>query len=148
MIAPQSIDPLILPSVTLSECQLLPRTPCIYFVIDQDEQVQYIGKSVNVSNRWYTHHKKQDANSFKGARIAWLVVSDRRPLIGIEQALIKHFNPPLNQKRHKYTAMSALRYGAGITREEVAYRLKISLIEIANWEHGRSVPKIKAGSVR
>lgn len=143
MFPPESVNPLNLPSVTLSDRQLLPEMPAIYFVIDQDGRVQYIGKSVNLANRWYVHHKSQDAHSLKGARIAWLAVSNCRLLTGIEQALINHFNPPLNQKHHEYTAMAALRYAAGITREEVAYKLKISITEIANWEHGRTIPKLR-----
>ncbi len=43
-INPATIDPLALPSVSLQERSQLPTTPCIYFAIDSQGVVQYIGR--------------------------------------------------------------------------------------------------------
>ncbi len=52
MINLQTINLLLLPSVDLNERSQLPSQPCIYFAIDSQGIIQYIGRSVNPRLRW------------------------------------------------------------------------------------------------
>jgi hypothetical protein len=95
MINPASISLESLPSVPLEDRQSLPCEPCIYFAIDGQGVVQYIGRSVNPARRWASHHKRRSLESIGGVRIAYLAL-DADLLADVEAALIEWFNPPLN----------------------------------------------------
>ncbi len=98
MINAESIDISILPSLFLSDRKQLPKVACIYFAIDAMGQIQYIGKSVNLRQRWCgSHHRIEQLKSMENIRIAWLEVSDPLLLPKIENALISQFSPPLNK---------------------------------------------------
>lgn len=90
------VDPLSLPSVGFAERQSLPECSGIYFVIDGDREVVYIGKAKNIFSRWISHHR---ANQVKAciaeARIAWLLVPCNE-LAEAELKLIEVFAPKLN----------------------------------------------------
>ncbi|MGF2037355.1 MAG: helix-turn-helix domain-containing protein [Nostoc sp. CmiVER01] len=95
-INPATIDPLALPSVSLQERSQLPARSCIYFAIDSHGVVQYIGRTVNLKNRWSSHHCYGYLKRIGNVRIAYIEVSDHNLLAEIEDALISHFNPLLN----------------------------------------------------
>lgn len=90
------INPLTLPSVPLVDRRQLPDASGIYFVLSSDDKVQYIGRSVNLQQRWIQHHRLSHLAKLSGVRLAWLEVSDASLLPEIEQALIQWFNPPMN----------------------------------------------------
>ncbi|MEM6403432.1 MAG: GIY-YIG nuclease family protein [Cyanobacteria bacterium P01_D01_bin.116] len=92
------INPLDLPSLPLIERLHLPKCSAVYFVM-QHERVLYIGRTINLAQRWATHQKwsyliKLDTP----VRIAWLECSDKNLLVQIEKALIQEFEPELNGK--------------------------------------------------
>lgn len=90
------INPFSLPHLPLTDLKQLPARPAVYFAL-KDEQVLYIGQSVNLQQRWTTHHRWQQLVKTEGdIRIAWLECSDISLLTEIERALIEHFIPPLN----------------------------------------------------
>ena len=90
------INPLELPSLPLGERSHLPICPAIYFVM-QDERVLYIGKTLNLAQRWATHHKWSYLVQLGAVvRVAWLECSDENILTQIETALIRQFAPELN----------------------------------------------------
>lgn len=92
------INPLTLPSLPLVERSQLPNCPAIYFVM-QSDCVLYIGKSVNLVQRWVAHHKWYQLIKLDGTvKIAWLECTDEALLTQIETALIKQFKPELNGK--------------------------------------------------
>jgi len=95
MINPESLDLSTLPSMPLSDRRQFPSVSCIYFAMSSGD-VQYIGRSVNLQQRWIQHHRRQylDANS----NIAWLEISNIGLLSQIETALIEWFKPPLNRE--------------------------------------------------
>jgi DNA-binding Xre family transcriptional regulator len=97
-IAPDSINVSTLPFVLLEERASLPTTPCIYFAIDSQGVVQYIGRSKNLRRRWKSHDKGIDLACMGGIRIAYLEVSAIDLLPEIEAALIEWFKPPLNER--------------------------------------------------
>ncbi|BAY35665.1 XRE family transcriptional regulator (plasmid) [Nostoc carneum NIES-2107] len=95
-INPATIDLLALPSVSLQERSQLPSTPCIYFAIDSQGVIQYIGRTVNLQGRWLKHHRYKQLAQSKDVRIAYLSIEpDLLP--EVELALIEWFNPQLNQ---------------------------------------------------
>jgi DNA-binding Xre family transcriptional regulator len=95
-IAPQDINLCALPSVLLADRKQLPQTAGIYFAIDGDGVVQYIGQSTNLRQRWLNHHRKSALDGISNVQIAWIEVSEPSLLREIEEALIEYFNPPLN----------------------------------------------------
>lgn len=103
--------PLNLPSVPLLERHNLPRCQSIYFVLE-DGQVLYIGRTVNLNQRWAVHHILPQLKMRKGeVRIAWLECSVAELLPEIETGLIEHFQPLLNVVNNPLrfkTAVSAL----------------------------------------
>ncbi len=60
LITPQLINPLLLPSIPLEQSKNLPSSPGIYFAIDADNNIQYIGLASNLKARWSNHHKKAE----------------------------------------------------------------------------------------
>ena len=97
-----NIDLEQLPSIDFEDRKQLPEVSGIYFAIDSNDNIQYIGQSINIRNRLQTHHRKQQLSELAGVRIAYLEVSDTSLLYDIEQALIDYFNPYLNGTGNKY----------------------------------------------
>lgn len=95
MINPETLDLSTLPSLLLSDRKQLPSVSCIYFAMSSGN-VQYIGRSVNLQQRWIDHHQVKHLN--KETNIAWLEISDSVLLPEIESALIQWFKPPLNKE--------------------------------------------------
>jgi len=164
MIDPSTIDPSGLPSVPLTDRSQLPSEPCIYFAIDSQGVVQYIGRSINPKQRWMVHHRCPQLSSMDGVRVAYLLVdADLLPVV--ETALIKWFNPPLNSQRivrapvpleQVLTKASKRRRGSeapnfgdwlkwrrstlGISQGDVAAALGVTRQAISKWEQNQSPP--------
>lgn len=96
MINPETVTPSSLPSVRLSNRKRLPQRPGIYFAIDSQGIVQYIGKSENIYARWKNHHRTGQLEHFDSVKIAYLEFSNLEMLHELERALISWFKPPLN----------------------------------------------------
>jgi DNA-binding Xre family transcriptional regulator len=96
MIKPSDIQIDDLPFVSLEDRSRLPETPCIYFAIDSQGVIQYIGRSVNPRSRWGSHHRYKQISAMGEARIAYLTIDAPELLAEIEEALIDRFDPPLN----------------------------------------------------
>ncbi|RCJ20150.1 hypothetical protein A6S26_05360 [Nostoc sp. ATCC 43529] len=92
------IQPNHLPSLPLVRRSQLPKCAGVYFVIDGDGVVQYIGRSKNLRSRWVAHHKLAEIREMTGAKVSWLEISDEDLLPSIEAALIQWFSPPLNRE--------------------------------------------------
>jgi DNA-binding XRE family transcriptional regulator len=149
MLDPQAINPLTLPSVPLEMRSLLPQTPCIYFAIDSQGMVQYIGQSGNLQLRWECHHRQKQLELVDGITIAWLTIDSPQLLIEIEAALINWFNPPLNfikprlqEVPEEGEIIERLRSRSGLTQKQVADQLKMTVQTISNWETGVRVPRL------
>ncbi|MBU7587336.1 MAG: helix-turn-helix domain-containing protein [Nostoc sp. TH1S01] len=149
-INPATIDPLALPSVSLHERSQLPTTPCIYFAIDSNGVVQYIGRSVNPAQRWASHHKRQALNNQTGIRIAYLEV-EVDLLHWVELALIKWFNPPLNHSIEPneldscdgyVSRIAKLREEKQLTQRQIAEALGLDVSTVRNWEKSRDGVKM------
>lgn len=91
-----AIKPSEIPSVPLSARKELPECPAIYLVLD-GSTVLYVGKSVNLAQRWLKHHRfEQVEKQAECPRIAYVECSDVTLLEDLEQAAIEHFQPLLN----------------------------------------------------
>jgi excinuclease UvrABC nuclease subunit len=101
MINPSSLDLATLPSLLLSERAKLPETPGVCFAINSLGQIQYIGRSINIRNRWLSHHRKPDLKIIDNIRIAWIEIEELTLLGKIEQELIDYFVPRLNGLRNR-----------------------------------------------
>lgn len=96
MIEPASINVEQLDSVLLSDFKQLPESPGVYFAIDARSNIQYIGRSSNIRQRWTGHHRKPELKKLANIRIAYLLLENEALLADIEEALISYFEPPLN----------------------------------------------------
>jgi hypothetical protein len=101
LVAPHAIDPhtiplLTLPSVPFSERKHLPRCAAIYFVLNAQSTVLYVGQSINLAVRWAAHHRAATLTTNQATRIAWLLMEDIALLDATESACIAYFAPCCN----------------------------------------------------
>jgi len=101
----QALDPATiainnLPSVSFAQRGDLPNQPGIYFVLDAQRTVHYIGRAKRLCFRWVTHHRLADFRKMDTLAIAYVTVSDPELLPAIEQAMIAYFDPPLNRRQY------------------------------------------------
>lgn len=149
MINPSTLNPLTLPSLPLERRSLLPVTPCIYFAIDSEGVVQYIGRSGNLQLRWEYHHRQKQLELIDGIIIAWLTIDSPDLLIEVEAALINWFSPPLNFIKPRLQGVpeecktiESLRTKANLTQRQVADALGKTDQTVSNWENGVRLPKL------
>ncbi|MDJ0579065.1 GIY-YIG nuclease family protein [Crocosphaera sp.] len=96
MINPKELDLSKLPWLPLDAKSAFPRQPAIYFAIDSNDVIQYIGRSINPKQRWSGHHKYDELQEIGKIKVSYLFVEDSKLLPDVEKALIKWFCPPLN----------------------------------------------------
>lgn len=96
MINLETLDLSTLPGVALESKSELPTQSAIYFAIDSQGTIQYIGRSGNLKQRWSQHHRYSQLVSTGNIRIAYLFL-DADLLPNVEEALIKWFQPHLNK---------------------------------------------------
>ena len=109
MINPSELKLDTLPWLPLEARSAFPRQPAIYFAIDSEGTVQYIGRSINPRIRWSGHHRFSDLQRLGGIRIAYLFV-DADLLPAVEESLISWFNPPLNRNSPTKPLVSKEKY--------------------------------------
>lgn len=83
-----------LPFVPFEERQKLPKQPGIYYVVDSDDVIVYIGKTNNLRTRWAYHHRAFQVS--KGVyRIFWQLVALEK-LSKAERAAVRIYGPMWN----------------------------------------------------
>ena len=101
------INPFKLPSVHLSESKKLPNCTAIYFAIDSQNRILYVGKATNLASRWKNHHRQYQLEEIdkdfpvKIAGQAW----NESGLGEAEKYLINNFQPLLNGTRVELPAV-------------------------------------------
>ncbi|HCF29570.1 MAG TPA: excinuclease ABC subunit C [Cyanobacteria bacterium UBA11049] len=89
-----------LPSIYLLDKDKLPNCAAIYFVSDSKGQVIYIGRTVNLVERWRQHHRFNQLKRFNRkdrVTISWMTCrNDIKTLSNLEDEFIKLYKPPLN----------------------------------------------------
>ncbi|BAZ18606.1 XRE family transcriptional regulator (plasmid) [Calothrix sp. NIES-4071] len=96
MIDAEKINLSSLPWLPLDEKLAFPRNPAIYFAIDSQGVIQYIGRSIDPKNRWVSHHKYEELKAIGDIKIVYLFVDSSDLLPELESTMISWFNPPLN----------------------------------------------------
>lgn len=96
MINPRKLNFAALPWVPLDATAGFPQKPGIYFAMDGQGIIQYIGRTQDVRGRWKQHHRYDDLSEIGGVRIVYLFFDAPEVLPEVETALIKWFDPPLN----------------------------------------------------
>lgn len=95
---PTILDPFQLPSILLAERKQLPDCPAIYFAIDANNRILYVGKAKKLVGRWKNHHrihKLEEIHRECCVRIAWQAWNEE-DLDEAERSSIKRFQPLLN----------------------------------------------------
>ena len=95
---PKLMDPFKLPSLRLSQLKELPPCVAIYFAIDEEQRVLYVGKTKNLNKRWKNHDripKLQEMDKESPVAIAWKSWNPEG-LDEAEKYFISTFQPLLN----------------------------------------------------
>ena len=97
-----AIDPLKLPTISLSQRKHLPPVCAVYFVLHENEVV-YIGRSNVLKQRWESHHRLKEFNSLPGeVRVAWLICDSPEFMDELEKLMIAQFKPWMNGSSVEY----------------------------------------------
>lgn len=85
-----------LPSLAFEHRRELPEIPALYFVLDGQMRIMYIGQTGNLRDRWKSHHRALQMGS-GGYRIHWNMITDEQQRLEGERQSIKLFRPPWNR---------------------------------------------------
>jgi excinuclease UvrABC nuclease subunit len=86
-----------LPSMPLSKKKHFPAIACVYLVVDEQDVVHYVGRTINLLNRWTNHHKYSQVLKLQQPRVVYLVAS-LYLVPDVEAFLIRTLQPSLNIK--------------------------------------------------
>lgn len=149
----EQIDPFSLPSVELGQRDQLPQVSAVYFAI-LDTEILYIGKSVNLYQRWQGHHRINQLKSLGNVIIAWVpfINLEGQDLRKFEEECIVHFRPLLNGEVIRTAIiltgevlfgqrLRQLRKRQGITQEHLAEAVAVDVRTIQRWEGGDTGPE-------
>ena len=140
MFNPENINLQTLPSLPLEDRRLLPETPGIYFAINSLDQIQYIGRSVNLRQRWLNHHRHSQLEGTGSVRLVWLEVSEPELLPGVEEALIEYYQPSLNGQwfaEDSIFRLKAAAYEKGVKLSEIADAIDVHPNTISKFASGK-----------
>ncbi|MBE9200358.1 MULTISPECIES: GIY-YIG nuclease family protein [unclassified Nodularia (in: cyanobacteria)] len=91
-----------LPSVYLLDKNILPNCAAIYFVSESKGQIIYIGRTVNLVQRWKDHHRFNQLKRFNRKNklnISWFTCSpDTEIISNLENEFIKYALCELRQR--------------------------------------------------
>lgn len=94
-----------LPAVELLEKEKLPAVAGIYFAVDKNNQLWYIGKAQNINKKWTNHHRYyqlEKINKKNPILLKWYgCENDENILSQLENYFIEYFFPALNQTKIK-----------------------------------------------
>ncbi|MEP0873814.1 GIY-YIG nuclease family protein [Trichocoleus desertorum AS-A10] len=92
-----------LPYLELSQRSILPACPAIYFALDSENRVLYVGRATNLLARWKDHHRFDQLKRLSRSgtiKLAWLDCSSTPDLLEqAESYFLKLYHPLLNQTR-------------------------------------------------
>ncbi|OKH32080.1 excinuclease ABC C subunit domain protein [Calothrix sp. HK-06] len=103
-----SLNPLTLSSVPLSERKHLPECAAIYFAIDANNRILYVGKAKNLAARWRNHHRTRQLEEIDQkfpVRLAWQPWN-QEDLPEAEKILIQMYQPLLNNTQIESPAVT------------------------------------------
>lgn len=86
---------LTLPAVPIDKRKGLPQSCCVYFVLNVQGCVLYVGQTNNLARRWYRHEQMPQFQAYQATHLAWLPL-DGLLLNAIEATFIAALKPPCN----------------------------------------------------
>lgn len=147
----ESVNIQTLPSLPLPDRRSLPDCVAVYFVLNPNNEILYIGRAKNLAQRWDNHHRlSQLLEMGDDIRVAWLECSEPTLLSQIEAALIKHFQPYLNYNpqvkggapRYKQQGIETATVGVVLPKE-----VKVHLDKVAK-SRGWSISQTAAVAIK
>lgn len=90
------IDLNTLPSLPLTNRKQLPAISAVYFCLDSNGQLLYVGKTVNLQQRWQQHHRYAQLELIEGVQLAWMSC-EVELLEDTEEDLISLLSPLYNR---------------------------------------------------
>lgn len=92
-----------LPYVDFLNKDHLPETAGIYFIVDKDYKILYVGKAQNLKNRWIGHHRYDQLKTINkkiNIKILWYSCkNEENALTQLENYFIATYYPVLNQTK-------------------------------------------------
>ena len=92
-----------LPEVELLNKNELPTVAGIYFAVDRNNKIWYIGKAQNIHKRWINHHRfyqLEKINKKNRIVLKWYECENKEELLSqLENYFIEYFFPALNQTK-------------------------------------------------
>jgi hypothetical protein len=85
-----------LPSLAFEHRQDLPAIPALYFVLNDQREIAYIGETENLRARWKSHHRARQM-VVGGYRIHWQEIPDADQRTSAERQAITYFRPQWNR---------------------------------------------------
>jgi hypothetical protein len=138
MIDPKSLDIASLPVLPMDAKTNLPKESGIYFALNSEGRVLYVGQTVNLKKRWVNHHRYVALNKIGGVSIAYLFAAPEL-LSSLEEALIEFFKPPFNGNSNKgqqgSLGGSKAYFGKSVTPIEIDREIKV-MAELVAYLHG------------
>jgi hypothetical protein len=96
MVDPRVVNIKELPWMPLTSKASFACKPCVYFVLNKENQVVYVGKAQNSKARWQNHEKTKSLAPAENFRIAFFF-ADKELIHFYEAFFIKKFSPVLNK---------------------------------------------------
>jgi len=88
-------DVYVFPSTTWDQIAALPTGAAIYYVLDRDSGILYVGASKHLRQRWVNHHRRADLAAVGATRIAWQAVWPE--FLPLEALFIRYCEPQWQQ---------------------------------------------------
>lgn len=85
-----------LPSLAFEYRQDLPPVPALYFALNNQREIVYIGETGNLRDRWKSHHRARQMST-GGYRIHWMEMADADARAAAERQAIDYFRPLWNR---------------------------------------------------
>lgn len=117
-----------LPSLDFQHRQGLPLVSALYFVLDDQLNVMYIGQTANLHDRWRSHHRARQMRA-NVHRIYWVEIPDDARRADAETRAIAHFGPiwnrseVVNDGRWVREAIAYIARQRGISQSELLFRI-------------------------
>lgn len=96
-IKPKDICVEKLPYLSFLEKRYLPKNKAIYFVLNSNKEILYIGGTINLRSRFNNHHHKQEFFAINDCTIAWLRLNESTCSKILEKECILYFRPIYNK---------------------------------------------------
>lgn len=90
------------PYLLFRDRQFLPDVPVIYFVLDDYNELLYLGKTIDLYRRWKNHHRAPQMEDFY--RIYWRLSERTKERAAMETFFIRYLYPQWNN-----TAVASMR---------------------------------------